>query len=89
MSKEVVMDICCWLTTALSFISYAPQVYKILKTKHADDLSKSSLVIWVLGASIFELYSILSGDFVLLISQSVELGWIILTLVLTLKYSKH
>ena len=83
------MDICCWLVTILSFISYTPQVVKILKTKSADDLSKGAWLIWLIGAALFEVYSILSGDITLIISQSVELGWIILTLILTLVYSKH
>ena len=82
------MNICCYITTILSFVSYAPQVVKIIKTKHADDLSLMTWGIWVFGASTFELYCILSGDLTLLLSQSVELGWVILTLILTLKYRK-
>ena len=44
--------------------SYLPQIYKLIKTKSAEDLSLSMWVIYVLGDVCLLAYSIGTGDLI-------------------------
>ena len=45
--KEIIALIMFAVYTVLEFVSYIPQIVKILKTKHADDLSLTSWFVWM------------------------------------------
>ena len=45
--KEIIALILLSLYTILEFAAYLPQIVKIIKTKHADDLSLVSWFIWI------------------------------------------
>ena len=83
---EMIMNFCGYATTALNMISYLPQIIKILKTKHADDVSMSSWVLWVLSAVVWMIYAVLDGGIGILLAQLSELALTTTVFVLTLKY---
>lgn len=72
----------------LTLISYVPQLIKTLRTKHADDLSVGSWMLWLVGAITWEVYAIVDGTIGLIVSQTLELAMILTTLVLALIYGK-
>lgn len=80
------MNSCGYATAILNMISYLPQIIKILKTRHADDVSVSSWVLWVLSAVIWMIYAVLDGGIGILIAQFFELVLTTAVFVLTLKY---
>ena len=47
--------------TVLEFIAYMPQIIKILKTKHADDLSLTSWLMWIASDSSYLAYVLLES----------------------------
>ena len=84
--RELFLNCCGYICTALTLISYIPQLIKILKTQHADDVSVGSWVLWFVGASIWEVYAIVDGGAGIIVAQTTELLMIIATLIATLKY---
>lgn len=50
MIKEMILQIAAWIETICTFISYAPQIYKLIKTKKSNDLSVTSWVLWSLSS---------------------------------------
>lgn len=84
--REIIMNFCGYATAVLNMISYLPQIIKILKTRHADDVSVSSWVLWVLSAVIWMIYAVLDGGIGILIAQFSELVLTTAVFVLTLKY---
>lgn len=70
-----------------TFISYAPQVIKLIKTKKSEDLSICSWIIWVISSLSYTTYAILVGKDILLIFETgLELFFCVLILVLTTIY---
>lgn len=43
--REMILQITMWIVIICTYISYVPQIIKLIKTKKADDLSIAS---WVL-----------------------------------------
>jgi uncharacterized protein with PQ loop repeat len=70
-----------------TFISYSPQIIKLIKTKKSEDLSVSSWILWVVSSFSYTLYAFLcSNDFMLIFETSLEFFFCLLTLILALKY---
>lgn len=84
--RELFLNCCGYICTALTLISYVPQLIKILRTKHADDISVGSWLLWVIGASIWEAYALVDGGAGIIVAQTTELLMILTTLIATLKY---
>lgn len=61
--KEIVLQILMWIVTGCLYVSYLPQIVKILRTKKAEDLSKASWVLWSISsiADFYLLYIIRKG----------------------------
>ncbi len=77
------------IVSLCTMISYLPQAVKILNTKEADDLSKSSWIIWVISSFSYTLYAVLcTKEFMLIFETTLEFIFCLLILVLTIKYSK-
>ena len=43
--RDIVLYITMWIVTITMYVSYVPQIYKIIKTKKSEDLSVNS---WIL-----------------------------------------
>lgn len=77
------------IVSLCTMISYLPQAVKILKTKEADDLSKSSWIIWVISSFSYTVYAALcTREFMLIFETTLEFIFCLLILILTIKYSK-
>lgn len=85
--KETILQITMWIVIACTYISYVPQIIKLIKTKEADDLSIASWILWTLSAVANLMYSIILARVELIISSISETGLILAVLVLTLYYN--
>ena len=76
--------------TASGFISYLPQIIKILKTKSVEDVATSSWAIWTLNSGLYLLYIILSEVTIwLILSQLLEVILVGTTFILVLIFKKR
>lgn len=72
-----------------TFISYFPQIVKLIKTKKSEDLSVQSWIFWVTSSLAYTLYAILvSKDIMMIFETSLELLFCLLILILTLVYRR-
>ena len=83
---EIIMNSCEYATAILNMISYLPQIIKILKTRHADDISASSWVLWTHSVVLWALYAILVENIGIIIAHVLSLA---LTVALFRFISKH
>ena len=63
MSVQLVKDFLLFFVTILTYVSFVPQIVKILKTKKAEDISVLSWTLWVSSSFAYLLFSILEGRF--------------------------
>lgn len=76
--------------TVLEFIAYIPQIVKILKTKHADDLSLTSWFVWITTDLSYLGYVLLeTPQFGVIFIALLDLFFIISVFLLTMYYQKH
>ncbi len=76
--------------TILEFVAYIPQIVKILKTKHADDLSLLSWFVWITTDLSYLGYVLLeTPQFGVVFIALLDLFFIISVFVLTMYYQKH
>lgn len=76
--------------TVLEFVAYMPQIIKILKTKHADDLSLTSWFVWITADLCYLTYVLLeSPDVGVIFICTVDLVFLFWVLFLTIRYQKH
>ena len=69
--------------TITGFISYVPQIARLIKTKSADDCSISTWLMWVVNASLYLLYLYLENvNIWLKLTQLVEVVLISITALL-------
>lgn len=84
--KDMMLVILMGTVTVCSYISYIPQITKLIKTKKAEDLSICSWVLWTASALADLLYSLILGRVELMIASISEFLLISVTLVLTVYY---
>lgn len=76
-TKEIIL----LYITLSGFVSYIPQVIRLIKQKSSEDMSVTTWVIWTINSSLYLLYLYLSKvTGWLIISQLIELCLIALTL---------
>lgn len=76
--------------TVLEIIAYMPQIIKILKTKHADDLSLTSWFMWIASDSSYLAYVLLESPEPGIIFIGVfSLALVFIVFFLTLFYQNH
>lgn len=83
------MNMCCSVNAVLTLISYVPQIVKTIRTKHSEDISIGSWSLWLLGSMVGEVYAIADSHLALFISSSLELFFVLTTLVLAIIYRKR
>jgi len=69
-------------------LSYAPQIYKILKRKSVEDLSLSMFILLLLGSVAWLLYGLSTNSYPIMISNSVGVVSMITTITLYFKYKR-
>lgn len=78
------------LYTVLEFMAYMPQIIKLLKTKHADDLSLSSWFVWITADLCYLLYVLLeSPEIGVIFICTLDLVFLFVVLWLTMRYQKR
>ena len=73
--------------TIAGFISYTPQILRLLKTKSSDDCSIASWVIWNINSSLYLIYLLLENvNIWLKLSQLLEVILITITTILVILF---
>ena len=86
MSTEI-MDFVGFYLAILTSLFYLPQILKTFKSKKADDSSnKGFWISCLLSAVLLETYAIFNGSLVLIIFQSLNLLFIIITEIVLKKH---
>lgn len=84
--RETILLVTMWIVTVCTYISYVPQIVKVIRTKSSEDLSIASWVLWLLSAICNSIYSIVLLRPELIIASVSEFLLIAVTLVLSLIY---
>lgn len=84
--QEKILVVTMWIVTVCTYISYVPQIIKLVRTKKSEDLSIASWVLWLISAFANLVYSVVLGRAELIIASVSELLFIMVTLVLTIYY---
>ena len=87
--QEIILIVTMWIVTICTYISYIPQIYKLVKTKKSDDLSIPSWILWTLSAVCNTIYSIIILRVELIVASVSELLLIIVTLILSLAFRNN
>ncbi len=88
--KEIIALILLSLYTILEFAAYLPQIVKIIKTKHADDLSLTSWFIWITADLSYLSYVLLeTPEIGVIFIASLDLAFLIIVFCLTSYYQKN
>ena len=86
--QEIILIVLMWIVTICMYISYIPQLYKLLKTKQSEDISAVSWILWSVSALCDTAYSIILGRPELIVASVSELLLNVAVLVFTVKYNK-
>ena len=78
--KDMMLVILMGTVTVCFYISYIPQITKLIQTKKAEDLSICSWVLWTISALADLFYSVILGRVELILML------IFITLILTIYY---
>ena len=88
--KETIAIALLSIYTVLEFVAYIPQIVKILKTKHADDLSLTSWFVWIATDLSYLGYILLeTPQFGVIFIALMNLFFIITVFLLTVYYQKY
>lgn len=87
--KETFLIASMWIVTICTYISYVPQIFKLIKTKKSEDLSIASWILWTVSALANLAYAIVLGRTELIISSASEFLLILAVLLLTVYYGRR
>jgi len=73
---------------ACTTLSFIPQVVKIVRTRHARDISLYMYLILTAGVLLWLIYGILIGEFPVILANSVTLVLCLAVLVMKMRFSK-
>lgn len=74
---------------ALTTIAFVPQVLKILKSKHANDISLATFAIFSSGVALWFLYGLRIGSWPIILANGVTFALAILILSLKWHYREQ
>ena len=88
---KIIMEGLMSLVIICDMIAYLPQIIKILRTKHTDDFSVPTWILWTTTSTIMFLYYIYITDIWLIFSELVCMlcNGIIFVLSLIYRHSSH
>ena len=84
--RELVLLVSMWTVTICTYISYVPQLYKLVKTKSSEDLSISAWVLWTIGSVCNVVYSLALARVELIVATVSETLLCTTVLILNLVY---
>jgi MtN3 and saliva related transmembrane protein len=73
-NKNMIEDIIGSIAATLTTVSFIPQVVKLLKTRHTQDISLSMYIIFTIGVALWLVYGIMLGRLPIILSNIVTLG---------------
>ena len=87
MDKTLVIDIIGYIGGFFTTICLIPQLFKIITTKRANDISISTFIVLILGQTLWIIYAILIFDLRILIANIISgiLGSLIIIFTLIYK----
>lgn len=59
------------LAAIASMVSFVPQAWKVIKSRHTADLSKGMYAITVTGFALWTIYGVMLGEWPLIVTNSV------------------
>lgn len=78
------------IVSICTFLSYFPQVVKLLKTKKSEDISSLSWVLWLISSNAYTVYAfVVSRDLMLIFETCLESGFCLTILILSIKYRNN
>lgn len=72
----------------LTMFGFVPQVIKMLRTKHVDDVSLISIIQFAIGVSLWTLYGIHLRDTIIIVANLVSLITLLTAITLYFLYSR-
>lgn len=84
--KSYILFILIIIQNICLYISYIPQIIKLLKTKRSEDISLASWILWVVGSVSDVLYSVILLNIGLVIVSITEFIFIAIITILTIHY---
>lgn len=85
---EVTKNILMLIVSVATYISFLPQIIKLIRTKKSEDISIPSWILWGLSSLSYLIFSLLEGGFGLIFSSVSEFVLTFVVLFLSLKYKK-
>ena len=76
------------LAGALTTFAQLPQLFKVLKTKSVDDISKGMYAMLIMGVFLWVLYGIFIFAIPIILANTIALALVITILFLDLKYGR-
>lgn len=87
--KVVLCNILLGIVSICTIISYIPQLIRLLVTKSSEDISITSWILWIIIAISYLVYSLLVGDFMLIVSSILEFVFCLVIIVLTIVFKRR
>ena len=87
--KEIYIEFFGYFAAILTTLAFIPQLIKTLKTKKADDVSLTTLIMFLTGVAAWIIYGIQISSKPILIANTVTFLLNFLILVFKLIYSKE
>jgi MtN3 and saliva related transmembrane protein len=81
------VDIIGFVAAVFTTSSTLPQLFKIIKTKHAGDVSIIMFIMTFIGLSLWLVYGIITGSNPIIVANTFSLVFIALTIYYKLRYS--
>jgi MtN3 and saliva related transmembrane protein len=79
-------DVIGTFAASLTTISFVPQVWQVLKTRHTADISLAMYGLFTAGVALWLVYGVLLGAWPIIIANSVTLLLAGMVLVMKLRY---
>lgn len=86
---ETALNITMGIVILCTYISYVPQIIKIIRTKKAEDLSIASWALWSISGTSALIYSILLQRNEMIIETLSETVLIMITFILSITYNNR
>lgn len=88
-NMETALNITMGIVILCTYISYVPQIIKIIRTKKAEDLSIASWALWSISGTSALIYSILLQRNEMIIETLSETVLIMITFILSITYNNR
>jgi len=87
--KDLILAFLIFVVITCNYISYVPQIIRIIKTKSSEDLSILTWVVGMIGVTFNFIYSLIINRTELIIYATSDVILVLFTLILIIKYRKN